>query len=201
MACSTSLATSATHPGRCEPIVLLLVIVALVLGGCGGMSRNDRPATVEDRSQPGTSTTPTVRTAPSPATTPAAKAPEIAAYRPPAAPQYRRPEPNRAVASLVRRADDQERAGDHAAAAVSLERALRIAPDDAALWSRLAALRLEQQQYGSVQQLAAKSNALAAVQDADLKARNWRLIADARRALGDDTGASDAERRAAELEQ
>jgi hypothetical protein len=100
----------------------------------------------------------------------------------------------------MRRAEDQQKGGDLAAAGVSLERALRIAPGDAELWSRLAALRLEQRQFATVSQLAAKSNALAAAGDAVLKARNWRLIADARRALGDDRGAREAQRRADSFE-
>jgi tetratricopeptide (TPR) repeat protein len=161
------------------------------------MSRHDAPATVEERARPPEPAAAVKREAPAPA----AKGPEVAAYRPPAAPQYRRPEPNRAVATLVRRAEDQQAAGDLGAAAVSLERALRIAPDDAALWSRLAAVRLERREYASVQQLAAKSNALAAPRDTVLQARNWRLIAAARRALGDDTGARSAEQSAAELDQ
>jgi tetratricopeptide (TPR) repeat protein len=180
-----------------QPATTVLVCCTLVLGGCGGMSRNDAPAAVEERATPRDVVVSSTHEAPAPA----AKVPEIAAYRPPAAPQYRRPEPNRAVATLMRRADDQQSAGDFGAAAVSLERALRIAPDDAALWSRLAALRLEQREYASVQQLAAKSNALAAPQDTELKARNWRLIADARRALGDDAGARSADQHAAGFER
>ena len=124
---------------------------------------------------------------------------QIAAYTPPAQPRYARPAPRRAVAVLVERAEDQRRAGDLDAAAASLERALRIAPDDALLWHRLAALRSAQQRHQAVVQLAAKSNALADPADRDLLGRNWRLIAKARHAIGDSDGARAAERHARDL--
>ncbi|MCB1772348.1 MAG: hypothetical protein KDI88_01915 [Gammaproteobacteria bacterium] len=200
MACSIKLAASSKwRLGAYRGGILLTVMaLALALGGCGGMSRNESPASVEER---GTPRDP-VATSPVPAApVQGAPTPEIAAYRPPAVPEYRRPEPNRAVAALTRRADAQQQAGDLGGAAASLERALRIAPEDAALWSRLAALRLDQREFASVQQLAAKSNALAAARDDELKARNWRLIADARRGLGDETGARSADRRADELDR
>jgi len=125
-----------------------------------------------------------------------ARAPQIAAYTPPAAPQYARPQPSRAVEVLKDRAADQQRQGDHAAATASLERALRIAPDDAVLWHRLADVRLAQQRYDLVAQLAAKSNSLAPAADTALQRANWSMIAEAREALGDAAGAREARRRA-----
>lgn len=178
----------------------VLAVLLFVMAGCASTGRSDRPATVEDRGgQPQVPLVSSPRGAPatSPVTGSTGSEPEIAAYRPPAVPQYSRPEPNRAVGSLMRRAEDQRSQGDLAAAGVSLERALRIAPGDAELWSRLAALRLEQKRFATVPQLAAKSNALAAAQDSALKARNWQLIAESRRALGDSGGAREAQRRAA----
>ena len=163
----------------------LVAVLALGLAACGGYSRTDPPAQVEERSAPPETET--------------GSGTQIAAYTPPAAPRIARPQPNRAVSVLMRRAADQRRAGDLDAATVSLERALRIAPDDAMLWHRLAEVRLDQQRYSLVAQLAAKSNALALPGDRDLRARNWRLIAEARRGLGDSRGARDAERRAASL--
>ena len=163
----------------------LVGALALGLAACGGYSRIDAPARVEERSAP--------------PETQAGSSTQIAAYTPPAAPRIARPQPKRAVSVLMRRADDQRRAGDLDAATVSLERALRIAPDDALLWHRLAEVRLAQQRYPLVVQLAAKSNALALPDDRDLRARNWQLIAQARRGLGDSRGARDAERRAASL--
>ena len=99
----------------------------------------------------------------------------------------------------MQRSHDQQRSGDLDGAAVTLERALRIAPDDAVLWQRLAEVRADQQRHDLVVQMAAKSNTLSDPADRRLRARNWELIAGARRALGDARGARDATQRAADL--
>jgi len=171
--------------------VMLPCAAALALSACGGMSRTDSPAAVEERA-----TAPPVEAGGAQALGGDA---QVAAYTPPAQPRYARPEPKRAVSVLVRRADDQRLAGDLDGATVSLERALRIAPDDALLWHELAKVRLAQQRHDLVVQMAAKSNALASPDDTGLRAGNWRLIAQSRRALGDAAGAREAERRAASL--
>lgn len=163
--------------------------LVLMLSACGGMSRTDTPAQVEER----TTTTP-------PKQAEAGSDVQIAAYTPPAQPQIARPQPKRAVTVLMRRADDQRNNGDLDGASASLERALRIAPEDAVLWHELAEVRMAQQQHYRVVQLAAKSNALASPHDAALRSSNWRLIAKARRAKGDVSGARDAERRASSLD-
>jgi hypothetical protein len=103
-----------------------------------------------------------------------------------------------AVVSLVARADDQMQAGDLGAAAASLERALRIDARNARLWSRLAAVRLEQGDFWQAAGLAAKSNSLAG-DNPVLQAYNWRLIARARRGEDDLAGAREAEEMADSL--
>ncbi len=171
--------------GAMLPRALLALLLAGMLSACAGLGRSDRPATVEARSE----------------VPPALQQHgdddvQIAAYTPPAEPQYARPQPKRAVSVLTRKAEDQRRSGDFDGAAQSLERALRIAPDDPTLWHALAKVRLDQQKHHLVVQMAAKSNALAHPQDASLRSANWRLIARARRAQGDISGARDAQRRA-----
>ncbi len=161
---------------------IVLVGLTMVLAACGGYTRTDRPADVETRSE----------TPP-----PTDGRPQIAAYKPPAQPKFAKPAPKRAVEVLMRRSSDQQRAGDLDGATVSLERALRISPDDAALWNRLAEVRMAQQRHALVVQLAAKSNALASANDRDLRRRNWLLIAGAKRAMGDASGARYAENQAA----
>lgn len=182
MLLSADMRSSPVFPRRLPAILL----IAITLGGCGGLPRTDRPAQVEDRgpAQPPRSVE---------------RTPQIAAYTPPAQPRIARPEPSRAVAVLMRRADDQRRGGDLEGSAASLERALRIAPEDAALWHRLADVRLGQRNYAMATQLAAKSNALASPADTALRGANWRLIAQARRGMGDIDGARSAESRAAQL--
>lgn len=160
----------------------LVAAILALLPACGGLGRTDAPAPVKERSQP-------------PAAAPKSDA-QVLAYRPPAPPRVARPAPNRAVGVLMRRAADQRRSGDFDGATVSLERALRIAPDDAVLWHRLAEVRMAQRRPELVVQLAAKSNALAAADDRALRRDNWRLIAEARQALGDPDGARAARRQA-----
>jgi predicted negative regulator of RcsB-dependent stress response len=101
------------------------------------------------------------------------------------------PPANAAVAGLMQTARADADAGRLASAAASLERALRIAPRDARLWHELARVRLAQGEYAQAESLAARSDYWAGADDA-LRAGNWRLIADARRARGDDSGAQAA---------
>jgi Tfp pilus assembly protein PilF len=132
-------------------------------------------------------------------------APEEAAR--PVAPGSSQPQPvppavttsSPAVVALLGQAENQANNGDLGAAAASLERAIRIEPRNPLLWYHLATVRLAQQEAGQAEQLAAKSNSLAAGNRVQ-QSRNWRLIARARQALGDTAGAGAAERRARELE-
>lgn len=101
---------------------------------------------------------------------------EVIAYRPPATPEYTRPEPARAVKVLMERAEDQRRAGQLVEAAGTLERALRMEPKNPVLWNKLAHVRLDQKQYELAAGLAAKSNHFAAPGDAALKEDNQRII-------------------------
>jgi Tfp pilus assembly protein PilF len=107
----------------------------------------------------------------------------------PAPPQQ--PPENAAVASLVQSARTDADAGRLASAEASLERALRIDPRNPRLWQQLAGVRLQQGDYAQAEGLAARSNSWAG-QDNVLRAENWRLIAEARRARGDATGAREA---------
>ncbi|MFA7386284.1 MAG: tetratricopeptide repeat protein [Thiohalobacteraceae bacterium] len=109
------------------------------------------------------------------------------------------PPENSAVIALMERADRQYQTRDLDAAAASLERALRIEPRNALLWHRLAAVRLDLGQQDQAIQLANKSNSLAGG-DRGLQARNWQLIANARRAKGDLAGAQAADQKAAQFE-
>jgi hypothetical protein len=100
------------------------------------------------------------------------------------------------VLALIQTAEGQERAGNLAGAAATLERALRVQPRNAVLWHRLANVRFQQGQYARANSLAGKSNALAA-SNASLRRNNWLLIAKIKRAQGDEYGAREAEMKAA----
>jgi len=104
-----------------------------------------------------------------------------------------------AVVALLGQAENQANTGNLEAAAASLERAIRIEPRNPLLWYHLATVKLAQQEAAQAEQLAVKSNSLAAGNRMQ-QSRNWRLIGRARQALGDGTGARAAERRARELE-
>lgn len=106
---------------------------------------------------------------------------------------------NPGVHALVAEAQHHRERHDYVAAAASLERALRLEPRNAALWYLLAKVRLEEGNAQLAAQLAAKSNSFAR-KDTMMQAKNWRLMAVARKRVGDHQGARDAERRAAELQ-
>lgn len=96
----------------------------------------------------------------------------------------------------MQQAESDRRRGDLERAASRLERALRIQPNHARLWYELARIRLQQDQPGLAEELAKKSISLP-TGNRQLLRRNWLLIAEARRRLGDPAGAREAERRAA----
>ena len=102
------------------------------------------------------------------------------------------------VESLLRESRNLQGKGDISGAVASMERALRIEPRNAYLWNRLAHLRVEQNQGERAAEIAAKSISLAGA-DSNLKADNWRLIAQIKRNSGDVNGATRAEHQAMEL--
>jgi Flp pilus assembly protein TadD len=107
---------------------------------------------------------------------------------------------NPAVLALLDSASQQVASGDLERAASTLERALRIDPQDGGIWHDLGALRYQQGQYQQAESLAQRSNALA-TRDSALQARNWRLIEAVRRATGNALGADEAAARALLLER
>lgn len=157
----------------------LLGIFFVLLGACTTAPQRSLPPVVEGGSQPrppvAGDTVPESVRAPTPA-----------------------PPTGGAVIALLDRADDYRASGDTGNESATIERALRIEPNNARLWSRLAATRLEQGQARQAEQLALKSNALSAG-DTRLQAYNWRLVARARWALDDSAGARSAETKAREL--
>jgi predicted Zn-dependent protease len=153
------------------------VLIAALLAGCA--------ATAPPQTQsPSPSPPAPVETAPAPA--PAAPLPPAAS-----AP----PRQNPAVMRLMASAQEDIAASRLGSAEATLERALRISPRDARLWQQLARIRLRQGQYQQAESLAARSNTWAGSDDA-LRAENWKLIAQARDALGDAAGARAAEQNA-----
>ena len=109
----------------------------------------------------------------------------------PDTPEPPTPSRNDAVISLLDTARSQSAAGKHDMAGASLERALRIEPQNPELWQELARVRLQQGQYREAENLAAKANILSGA-DMNLRAENWQIIGQARTRLGDHQGAQEA---------
>lgn len=139
---------------------------------------------------------------PTPAPAPVQPEPPPVQPTPPPAEPAPPPEPegNKAVVALLDSAAEAVSTGNLDQAASALERALRIEPRNASIWHDLGQIRLHQRKFTQAESMAEKSNGLAGGNNA-LKARNWRLIAVARRAAGDTAGADAAEAQAVILER
>ncbi len=83
-----------------------------------------------------------------------------------------------AVTPLAQKASDYLAEGELERAEATVERALRINPNQAELWSLMAKIKLAKGNWNQAEQLAAKSNLLAG-NNSSLKAKNWRTIAKA----------------------
>jgi predicted Zn-dependent protease len=108
-------------------------------------------------------------------------------------------EGNPAVAALLDSADRHVKSNQLPEAGAALERAVRIEPRNAGIWHDLAQIRLHQGKYQQAEDMADKSNRLLAGGNRALQARNWRLIAVARKATGNTAGAEEAEARASQF--
>jgi Flp pilus assembly protein TadD len=189
-----------THPTR----ILMLSGLLLVVAGCSPAVRQGPPAPIIG---PGGSGTPSPASSGNVEVTPL-KAPEITPVEQTPVQTYQRPEAaaprepaaaaetaageretvamatpprsmSKAVKTLLQQAELQRSSDDLTGAAATLERALRIEPDSAYVWNRLAHVRAEQGQAGLAGELAAKSNAFAGG-DETLKRDNDKLIARSR---------------------
>ena len=83
---------------------------------------------------------------------------------------------NAAVVAIWERSEAARLTGDLDGAVAQLERAIRIDPTDSVIWSRMAQLRLEQNNYISAENIATKSNQLNGGENSVLEYRNWLMI-------------------------
>ncbi len=114
-----------------------------------------------------------VNTVPPPASRPAVPAPPPAPAAPlPSVSSSYSESP--AVAVLLKQANNQISVGKHDQAATTLERALRIAPENAMLWLRLAELKEQQGDRAQAASMARKAVQLAPGDDA-IRLRASRL--------------------------
>ncbi len=104
---------------------------------------------------------------------------------------------NPGVSELREQAAAAERDGDLEQAAMLLERAMRLAPQDPELMQHMAEVQLARGDYEQALSLASRSYD-SGPKVGELCARNWRTISLAREHLGNSAGAVIAEARAAE---
>jgi predicted Zn-dependent protease len=129
---------------------------------------------------------------------PAAPSPQPAPPEQPGAPPPRQFHLGAAANALVARAQNEARAGDYAGAGVTLERALRIEPDNPLVWIEYGRVELGAGDAAQADGMGRKALQLA-TGDPAAQSAAWRLIADALRARGDNQGALEAEQHATAL--
>ena len=117
---------------------------------------------------------------------------------PPVRPPVRAFRLSAASSALVTQARTQAKGGDSVAASATLERALRIEPDNPLLWIELGRLRLNENNAAQADSMGRKAVALA-TGDPNAQAAAWRLIAESLRARGRNQEAEEAEQRAASV--
>lgn len=93
-------------------------------------------------------------------------------------------QPSAVAVNFSRQAAIQMNEGRPDLAAATLERGLRAAPKDATLWSQLAEVKLQQQQYLQARSLAAKSNSLAGTNATIVQKNHWIIEESLKRAAG-----------------
>ena len=115
-----------------------------------------------------------------------------AAHRPPASAEPGQPR------ARVRRPQAQRKKGDLAGATVSLERALRIEPNNPLLWIEMGRLRMDQRNYPQAENMGRKALSMS-VGDDRTQSAAWQLIGDSFKARGKNPQAQAAYDKAAEL--
>ena len=153
------------HGTRIVSFMLLLALLA----GC--QSFNSQPAPPVYNDHPSHGQTPEMETQP---------------VLPPPAPEPPQPLPppatrsyslNSASRALVNQAETQRKTGNFMQAGVTLERALRIEPNNPLLWLEYAELRMDETNFPQAENLARKALSLASG-DPRTQSNAWRVIAD-----------------------
>src|SRR5262249_34956042 len=120
---------------------------------------------------------------------------------PPGAPSRPPPKQYRlgpASSALVAQAHKQMGGGDFGLAAATIERAMRIEPDNPLLWIELGRVRSTAGDYSQADSMGHKALALAAG-DSQAQASAWKLIADSLRSRQRNAEAAEADKRASAL--
>ena len=164
-------------------------VLALMLGGCS-LPNPYQPSSPAP-------TVPPVEGPPTVETQPAPTPPPVGEPEPLPAPVVREPVLSPASRALVGQAQTQLASKNYAVAASSIERALRIEPDNALLWIELGKVRQAEGNYVQAENMGRKAVSMTDAPRAQATA--WRLIADSFRARGKNVEARDAQARAEAL--
>ena len=160
--------------------ISVLVVIMVMLSACGALARSERPSNPPAESG---SAEPQAPAAPSAPSTPTPAAPTRQFHL------------GSAATALVAQAHARAAAGDYPAATATLERALRIEPDNPLAWIELGQVQLAAGNAPQADNMAHKALALASG-DPNAQASAWRLIAESLRARNRNQEASHASARA-----
>jgi Tfp pilus assembly protein PilF len=116
----------------------------------------------------------------------------------PGAPPPRQFHLGAAANALIARAQNEARSGDYTGAGVTLERALRIEPDNPLVWIEYGRVELGAGDAAQADGMGRKALQLA-TGDRAAQSSAWRLIADSYRARGDNQRALEADQHAESL--
>lgn len=130
-------------------------------------------------------TTPTGEVAPQPAPETAIESPPAPVLEPVPRERPKRPPATLSPASraLVTQAETQRKKGDLPGASVTLDRAMRIEPNNPLLWIEMGQLRMDQRNYAQAENMGRKALAMSVGDDAT-QSQAWELIAQSLRARG-----------------
>jgi predicted Zn-dependent protease len=175
-----------TAPPAGKKVVTLLAAASL-LSACSVLHPPESPSSAPP---PGTSSAPGTAQ-PQPAPPPEAVPTPEQPPRPP--PKQFKLSP--ATNALVQQAHTQAHTGAFVPAAATIERALRIEPENPLLWIELGQIRLSENNPSQANAMGHKALALA-TGDAQAQASAWRLIAESLRTLGRNPEAAEADQKA-----
>jgi tetratricopeptide (TPR) repeat protein len=180
----------------------LVLVVSAITAGCAvepfhkGDSKTGAQASATASKPGGTGAGPAVPAPEPEAAAPGSEsAPEAEALPPPPPPRERPKVPaaklSPASQALVNQAQAQRKKGDLPGATVSLDRALRIEPNNPLLWIEMGRLRMDQRNYPQAENMGRKALSMS-VGDDRTQSAAWQLIADSYRARGKNAQAQEA---------
>ena len=166
---------------------LALLAASALLAACAAPSPYEKPAPPEQ--QTGT---------PPAETRPGEPPSTVEEPQPLPAPVVREPTLGAASRALVGQAQTQVATKNYAVAASSIERALRIEPDNPLLWIELGKVRLVEGNYVQAENMGRKAVSMS-VNAPRAQSSAWKLIADSYRARGKNIEAQEAQARSDSL--